>query len=38
MTRAGGVGVAVASGILVGQDPETNARAYDAAFGSRKNG
>jgi thiamine-phosphate pyrophosphorylase len=35
ITRAGGVGVAVASGILGGQDVEKNARAYAAAFGSR---
>lgn len=35
ITRAGGAGLAVASGILGGEDVEKNARAYVAAFGSR---
>jgi thiamine-phosphate diphosphorylase len=34
ITRAGGVGLAVASGILAGEDPEKNARTYAAGFGS----
>lgn len=35
VTRVGGVGVAVASGLLGGEDVESSARAYVAALGSR---